>query len=197
MRVMEFPGIACFFQKLVPGSTSTGVDTAYLMPQGNYALRFTSGGVGTPNAGDLLTGATSGAKAVVRQRVLESGTWAGGNAVGVLICDYVSGTFQAENLNCSGILTQSDVCTIAAGCFWPVYPAKDKPPVAMLVSAEDNSAVFTLNGEPPTQSGGTKIGHELADTASILLKGPDAIGKFRCMDYTAATATTVKCTLFY
>lgn len=197
MRVMEFPGVPCFFQKLVPGATSTGVDTAYLLPQGDYAMRFTSGGVGTPQAGDLLTGATSGAIARLKQRVLESGTWAGGDAAGVLICDYISGTFAAENLNCTGKLAQANVATIAAGCFWDVPAAKDKPPAGMLISAENQSAVFTLNGEPPTQSGGTGLGHELADVGSYLIKGADAVKKFRCMDYTNASATTVKCTLFY
>lgn len=64
------------------------------------AMAFTSGGTNTIAAGSVLTGATSGATLRVRQVLLASGTWAGGDAAGFFIADEedVSGTFTSENV---------------------------------------------------------------------------------------------------
>jgi hypothetical protein len=52
----------------------------------------------------VLTGATSGATAVVDQVVLTSGTWAGGNAAGALLLKKVVGAFSnGEYLRVSSI----------------------------------------------------------------------------------------------
>jgi hypothetical protein len=54
--------------------------------------------------GDVLTGATSGATAVVDQVFLTSGTWAGGNAAGTLLLKKVVGTFtNTEFLRVLGV----------------------------------------------------------------------------------------------
>ncbi len=74
-------------------------------------LSFTSGGGAYEVVvGDTITGATSGATAIVRKVVLKSGTWAAGTAVGKLMVDTQSGTFVAENLDVGGNL---NVATIA------------------------------------------------------------------------------------
>jgi hypothetical protein len=51
------------------------------------------------NPGDWIKGITSGAKARIKEIILDSGTVAGGNAAGWLICDAedISGTLQTEN----------------------------------------------------------------------------------------------------
>jgi hypothetical protein len=66
---------------------------------GCKALAFTSGGTTAIAVGNTITGATSGAMAVVVAVDLDSGTWAGGNAEGTLWVNAQSGTFEAENLN--------------------------------------------------------------------------------------------------
>jgi len=54
-------------------------------------------------AGDVLSGASSGATAVVDQVVVTGGTWGGGNAVGTLLLKKVVGTFtNTEYLRVSG-----------------------------------------------------------------------------------------------
>lgn len=54
--------------------------------------------------GDVLTGATSGATAVVDQVLLASGTWAGGDAGGTLLLKKVVGTFtNGEFLRVGGV----------------------------------------------------------------------------------------------
>lgn len=62
-------------------------------------LAFTSGGTFEIEEGDTITGATSGATAVITRVMLQSGTWAAGTAAGKLIFASQTGTFQSENLN--------------------------------------------------------------------------------------------------
>lgn len=73
-------------------------------------LSFTSGGTYVIAEGDTITGAISGATAVITRVVLESGTWAAGTAAGRLIFASQTGTFQAEDLNVGANL---NVATIA------------------------------------------------------------------------------------
>jgi hypothetical protein len=73
---------------------------------------FTSGGVGQVKPGMILTGATSGATMVVKQVILDSGTWAGGDAAGWFIVDTIVGTIASENVNSSQGLVQSNVAAV-------------------------------------------------------------------------------------
>jgi hypothetical protein len=73
-------------------------------------VSYMSGGTHQVLVGDILTGATSGATGRVIAITLTSGTWAGGDAAGVItLCGQV-GTFQSENLNEGA---NGNVCTIA------------------------------------------------------------------------------------
>jgi hypothetical protein len=74
-------------------------------------LSFTSGGSYVIAEGDTITGAISGATAVVTRVVLETGTFAGSNAAGRLIFAAQVGNFVAESLN---VGSNADVATIAA-----------------------------------------------------------------------------------
>jgi hypothetical protein len=89
--------------------------------QSTYSLKpaslvFTSGGTYTVSPGDTITGATSGATAIVEKVTLTGGTWAGGDAAGTLSVYGQSGTFEAENLN---VGSNSNVATIAADASGP------------------------------------------------------------------------------
>lgn len=75
-----------------------------------YELPFTSGGTQTVLEGDTITGATSGATAVVTRVVKTSGTWSAGDAAGKLIFAEQTGTFVAEDLD---IGVHLNVATIA------------------------------------------------------------------------------------
>jgi len=67
---------------------------------GRHVIPFSSGGVNQIQAGDIIKGATSGATAKVIDVILDSGTWAGGDAAGWLIIelDTKVGTFASENV---------------------------------------------------------------------------------------------------
>ena len=73
-------------------------------------LSFTSGGTYVIAEGNTITGATSTATAVITRVVLESGSFAGGDAAGRLIFASQTSTFVAENLDVGGNL---NVATIA------------------------------------------------------------------------------------
>lgn len=61
-------------------------------------IDFTAG-LEEPTVGDTIKGATSSAWAEIASIVLESGTWAGSNAVGYFTLIGQGGTFVSENLN--------------------------------------------------------------------------------------------------
>jgi hypothetical protein len=92
-------------------SSGKGLSTLGFPKRGNVrTVSYTSGGTHQVVVGDILTGATSGATARVISLTLTSGTWAGGDAAGVLtLCDQ-TGTFTAEDLN-EGL--NANVCSIA------------------------------------------------------------------------------------
>jgi hypothetical protein len=63
-------------------------------------IAFTSGGTHEIVAGETIVGATSGIEALVKEVLLSSGTWAGGDAAGFLLCneDDMTGSFGSENV---------------------------------------------------------------------------------------------------
>lgn len=83
-------------------------------------VAFTSGGTYEVLEGDIITGATSAATAIVRRVILTSGTWAGGDAAGRLIVNTQTGTFQSENLD---VGANTNVATIAGDTAAITLPA--------------------------------------------------------------------------
>lgn len=75
---------------------------------------FTSGGTTEIKKGDEIVGLTSGATAKVREVILDSGSWAGGDAAGWLILDVetIVGTFVGEGAGVNGGTT--DFATLSA-----------------------------------------------------------------------------------
>ena len=73
-------------------------------------LEFSSGGVLTIVAGDIILGATSAATAIVGKVTVTSGSWVAGTAAGVLELSGQDGTFQAENIDVTA--TQANIATI-------------------------------------------------------------------------------------
>ena len=80
-------------------------------------LKFTSGSIEF-TVNETLTGAVSGATAVVIDWELSSGSWAGGDAAGSAWVKDVTGTFQAEDLN--GSVGGANIAT-ASGASTPKY----------------------------------------------------------------------------
>jgi len=80
-------------------------------------IAFTSGGTTALKAGDKLHGNTSDAVAIIQEVILDTGTWAGGDAAGWLILEKATevGTFQAETAYREGVASDGDdEITVAA-----------------------------------------------------------------------------------
>lgn len=75
-------------------------------------ISFGSGGTFEVEEGDTITGATSGATAVVERIQLTSGSWAGSDAAGWFILSGQTGTFQGEDVD---VGVDLNVATIAGG----------------------------------------------------------------------------------
>jgi hypothetical protein len=63
-----------------------------------YTMTFTSGGTTQITKGMAIKGATSLATARVTGVMLSSGTWAGGDAAGILVLESIVGTFTTESV---------------------------------------------------------------------------------------------------
>jgi len=65
--------------------------------------------------GDTITGATSGATALVKAIVVQSGDWTTGDAAGYIVASSITGTpTTGENLNVSGVLRATSVGTYSS-----------------------------------------------------------------------------------
>lgn len=196
MRISAEKYYPATHQKIVPGDTAVGLDSDTIKPPGERSLRYSSGGVGTIAVGDVITGATGGTTATVAGVVLETGTFGAGTGQGVLYIDDQVGDFEAENLNLTGATTQANVATIAEDSV-DISIFKDKHAQMALVTCEAQSAMFTLDGTIPTETGGTRVGHQLPAAQSIILETPDEIKNFQCVDFTAQSACYIKVTCYF
>jgi hypothetical protein len=121
--VVKFGGAVCGFRDNAGGTAgalykSSGAGWT-LVPLG-YRVAFTSGGPTEILEGNTVTGATSGATAVVRRVILQSGDWAGGTAAGYFVVSDIVGTFVAGNLN---VGVSTNLATIAAAPVAITLPA--------------------------------------------------------------------------
>lgn len=90
-----------FIPDLVIVSNLTDGDVFQFCWTNRLIFAFTSGGTNIPAVGNVMKGATSGAKAAISDVITNSGTWAGGDAAGWIVLDSSSvvGTFTGgENL---------------------------------------------------------------------------------------------------
>lgn len=106
-------------------------DTYDASASGDRTVSYTSGGTYEILPGDTITGATSASTARVVSLTLATGTWAGGDAAGVLTLDTRSGALQSENLDVGG---NSNVATIGADSV--AVAAADIDGVAVVRDAE-------------------------------------------------------------
>jgi hypothetical protein len=89
---------------------ATAIVYVDLADTAGYYLPYTSGGVHAIVVGDVITGASGGGTGVVSAITVTSGSWAGGDAAGMIRYHTKTGNFQSENLNVVG---DNNVATIA------------------------------------------------------------------------------------
>lgn len=124
---------------------------------------FSGGGTTEVAVGDIITGATSGAKAQVFSVNLASGTWAGGDAAGFFEVEMISGTFGSENVYVSSDATSgTDDATVTAN----VTHSLNIDTEAAL--ATGNAAITRYAGVAGSNAMGFTIGSTVAEEAKVL-----------------------------
>lgn len=118
---------------------TNGVDVPLKYGQG--VVDFTSGGTYEVVVGNTIEGATSGATAVVADIVLDSGTWAGGDAAGHFHVKNQTGTFQAENLD---VGANPNVATIAADADYTPQTLAGSPPTTAFKALAHKGRIWMI-----------------------------------------------------
>lgn len=129
-------------------------------------IAFTSGGTDEIKAGDKIHGNTSDATATVDQVILDTGSWAGGDAAGWLILQQAthSGTFQAETAYREGVDSDGDdKITVAAADQDGVDIDTE---VAGTTTAATNIAEYV--GSSGTNAKGFTVGATISEDAKLL-----------------------------
>lgn len=130
-----------------------------------WVVPFSSGGTTEIAAGNVIKGATSLATAVVKEVLLYSGTWAGGDAAGffVLVEGSLTGTFGSENVYVNSDSTSGiNDATVTANVVHNVAIA------AAAAGATGTSAISRYEGVAGTNSKGFTIGSVIAEEAKVL-----------------------------
>ena len=139
--------------------------TPYTIAYLNWVVPFSGGGTTEITAGSTIEGATSSATAVVKQVLLYSGTWAGGDAAGFfeLVEGSLVGTFGSENVYISSDTTSGiDDATVTVNVVHNVAVA------AAAAGATGNSAISRYEGTAAGFAKGFTIGSSLATEAKLL-----------------------------
>ncbi len=126
-------------------------------------IAFTGGGTTELKAGDTIRGLTNtGVYGKVKQVILDSGSWAGGDAAGFLIFDVedLVGTFGSENaeINDSG----TDDLTVAA------QVEKGLAIAAAAAAATGDAALSSYVGSQASNSKGFTIGSTVSVDGKLL-----------------------------
>lgn len=195
--VREYLGRYLTHCKIVPGNTITSLGSEFY----KYTERrvaYTSGGTTQIVVGDIIVGATSTATAEVIDITLTSGTWGAGTAAGVITVRSQNGTFQNENIKVAAGTNDATIASDTAVCDESQYifpQFKGKMAIAALVNVYANTALVAVNGLKPDQT--ALVGQPMAAGSSWVLRSVDEIINFKCVDYTAGSASIVHVGLYF
>lgn len=131
----------------------------------SWVVPFSGGGTTEVTAGAKIKGATSGATGYVKEVLLYSGTWAGGDAAGFFVLreGTLTGTFQSENVYIDNDSTSgTDDATVTANV---VHNCAITTAAA---SATGTSAISRYEGTAGGYSKGFTIGSVIAEEAKVL-----------------------------
>ena len=179
--------------KQAPGNTVRSFGSE-LYKYTERTLAYTHGGTTEIAVGNWIVGATGGAIAHVKSITLASGTWAGGNATGVITLCSQLGTFQSENIK---VAAGTDDATIVADSVvrQDQYDNKGAEARAAQIQACDQTVLACWDGSTPDQT--LLYGMKLAANTVVVLTNYDSIRNFKFVDYTAASVSTVRAIFYF
>lgn len=104
-------------------------------------------------------------------------------------------TLQYLNAGAYESLTPGDTATgITAAIKQPTSGAfKNLPAIGALITVENNSARFTMDGTTPTAS----VGHLITAGQSYVITGAASVSAFKCIDAVSGVASNIKVTTFF
>jgi len=130
-------------------------------------IAFTSGGTDEIKAGDKLHGNTSDATATIKQVIVDSGTWAGGDAAGWVIIDRTTlvSNFQGETAYREGTDSDGDdKVTLSA--------AEDQDGVdidtEVTATTTDATNCYAYSGSAASNALGFTIGSTVSEDGKLL-----------------------------
>jgi hypothetical protein len=153
-----------FIPDLVIVTNHTDGDKIHIGQPGRQIIVFTSGSLALA-AGQIITGATSGATATIVDVLLDSGSYAGGDAAGWIVIDVQSktGTFGTENIYVSSDGTSGvNDATIVVDV---TYTQDIDTEVA---GATGNAAITAYVGTEAGYALGFTIGSTISEDAKLL-----------------------------
>lgn len=68
---------------------------------------------------------------------------------------------------------------------------------AALITVEDNSMHFTIDGTTPTAHAGTDVGHQMDAGQSYVIRGIISLKNFLCIDRVSGSTSKVKVTVLF
>lgn len=186
-KVSEYNGVSKTIQKITPGDTATGISSSIYRYE-ERTVAYTSGGTTEIVAGDVVVGATSSAVAIVVRKTTTSGTWAGGDAAGVLTLKCQVGTFQAENLN---VGAGSNLATIGGNstAVSTYYEYKGSTANKVLIQVLTNTALVSFDGSKPDQT--YKAALQISPGGIVELFAPQDIMNCKFMDAVSGSASSI------
>jgi hypothetical protein len=194
----EYYGQPLQHQKIVPGNTITGL-SADCYEYKRWKLNYDAGHVEIV-AGDWILCETSLAVAKVVSIYDDgTGTWGADTVAGYLIIDSKVGTFT--NNKKLQVAAESEMAYVNEAVYGDAvtlqgdYPNKGKLAQSALVLIYANTALIAIDGGKPDQT--QLIGIPMVANSSIYLKDINAIKAFKCVDYTASSASVVQVTYFF
>jgi hypothetical protein len=196
MLMYEYIGMPLCQQKIIPGNTATVLsDNCYNYQE--WDINFTSGGTVTPAVGDWIywTITTIGRACIVSVTLTGVGTWGAGTAEGTFRVKSLHGVALADS---TAIYFKTADNATSSGIPRPVmagYDYKGMQAKSALVCIYTNPALVNICGGTPDQT--SLIGIPMVANSSILLKDIGAIKNFKCIDYTASSASNVQVTFFF
>jgi hypothetical protein len=204
MYPLNYRGVALTHQKVVPGNTITSL-SAYCYKYRLYVLNYDAGTDEIVD-GDWVIGASSGAVGKVVDVILSGGDWVdGNNAAGYLLIDSWNGTAWTNNekIKVAADATCGDVDQAAAIVeasdtqYDSVYRLKYKDHLAQsaLVVVYANTALIGIDGGKPDQT--ALIGIPMVANSSFELEDHNDIVNFKCVDYTASSASILQVQYFF
>ncbi len=164
----------------------------FFPPHGvTHKVRYTNGATAGLQIGEVLTGGTSAATAILLGQVIDNNVSAGSADKGWLLLGSISGKFEAETL--TGGTSTGTVDIYEA----PQPFTAMGLPRTLLITVETADIRFSLDGGLAGTTALSGHGSLMSDKDSYVIRGSENIRKFSAINAVNANGAVIKYHLFY